>query len=135
MERNTFNRPVGTKTRNKAAKYEISRDKYLRMLDEQGNKCKLCGEKESIIRKNGFKKLSIDHCHETNYVRGLLCQKCNTGLGMFREDINLLQKAIEYIKEGQIKGQEYKAKKEQHLIKCKEVKPENYLSRDGVIKV
>jgi hypothetical protein len=41
--------------------------------------------------------LSIDHCHETGKVRGLLCDACNTGIGRFSDQVDLLQKAIDYL--------------------------------------
>ena len=41
--------------------------------------------------------LAIDHCHSTGKIRGLLCDRCNHGLGHFKDDINLLIKAIEYL--------------------------------------
>jgi hypothetical protein len=42
--------------------------------------------------------LSIDHCHNTGKVRGLLCDHCNKGLGLFKDNIDYLNKAIEYLK-------------------------------------
>lgn len=51
--------------------------------------CLICGSKNMI---------HIDHCHKTNKFRGLLCSKCNTGLGMFDENINKMENAIKYIK-------------------------------------
>ena len=42
-------------------------------------------------------KLSIDHCHKTGKVRGLLCKHCNHGLGKFKDDVNLLKIAIDYL--------------------------------------
>lgn len=47
-----------------------------------------------------MKKLCVDHCHETGEVRGLLCSKCNTAIGMFQEDINVMYRAIEYLSKG-----------------------------------
>jgi len=43
------------------------------------------------------KSLAIDHCHESNKIRGLLCMNCNQGLGKFKDSPKLLQKAIEYL--------------------------------------
>lgn len=47
--------------------------------------------------------LGVDHCHITGKVRGLLCMKCNSAIGFFNDDINLLQLAIKYLKEGENK--------------------------------
>lgn len=51
--------------------------------------CAICG----IVKR----KLDYDHDHKTNQFRGLLCQKCNHGIGMFNDDPILLQKAIDYL--------------------------------------
>lgn len=53
------------------------------------SKCLLCGQTNN---------LHIDHCHSTKRFRGLLCGNCNTGIGMFKENIEVMAKAIEYIK-------------------------------------
>jgi hypothetical protein len=46
------------------------------------------------------KRLGIDHDHTTGQVRGLLCDNCNPALGSFKDNIETLQKAIDYLKEG-----------------------------------
>ncbi len=48
---------------------------------------------------NSTDRLSIDHCHKTGEVRGLLCSKCNSGIGLFRDKIDLLEAAIHYLKQ------------------------------------
>ena len=68
--------------------YGITLDKYNEMLEFQQNKCKICNEN---------KKLVVDHCHKTGKVRGLICDKCNVGLGRFNDDLNLILKAAEYL--------------------------------------
>lgn len=60
---------------------------------DEDNKCAICN---CSIEKNG-KKLSVDHNHNTNCVRGLLCTKCNFGLGYFNDNKKLLLKAIDYL--------------------------------------
>jgi len=67
--------------------YGIDIEVYNNLYKEQEGKCKICGE--------FFEKLNLDHCHKENIVRGLLCFNCNTGLGFFKDNPILLQKAIE----------------------------------------
>ena len=64
------------------------------LLTQQGHRCKICGTHESEASKH---RLHIDHCHRTNNVRGMLCSKCNTGIGLFLDNPNLLRKAADYI--------------------------------------
>jgi hypothetical protein len=73
--------------------YGITLDQYNKLFDEQKGCCKICGTHQDELDK----KLVVDHCHETNIVRGLLCDKCNRGLGHFNDDVNLLQIAIKYL--------------------------------------
>jgi glucan-binding YG repeat protein len=74
-------------------RYKLSAEQYYEMFKKQKEVCKIC-EKKCSSRKN----LSVDHCHQTGKVRGLLCVKCNTSLGMLNDDISLFYKAIEYLK-------------------------------------
>lgn len=67
---------------------------YRKLFEEQKSCCKICNTHQDELTK----KLAVDHCHETDIVRGLLCSKCNTGLGQFNDNIELLLKAIDYIK-------------------------------------
>ena len=75
-------------------KFNIDIETYNKMLSEQNNSCFICNVKFD----NDSKKFAVDHCHETNNIRGLLCQNCNTGLGFFRDNIEILQNAIEYLR-------------------------------------
>ena len=59
------------------------------MLDAN-KECQICGDTE---------KLHIDHCHDTNKIRGYLCSTCNHGLGLFYDNVELLEKAIQYLNE------------------------------------
>ena len=72
-------------------KYGLTIEDYDTMMEEQGGACKICGSPP-----NG-KPLHVDHCHNEGHVRGLLCSNCNTGLGMFRDSVELMQNAIEYL--------------------------------------
>ena len=76
--------------------YGVSLDHIENLYDAQCGKCALCGEPVSRD------KIQIDHCHKTRVVRGLLCRKCNIGLGMFNEDSSLIEKAVSYINQFKI---------------------------------
>ena len=81
--------------------YGLSLIGYEEMAKAQGYTCAICNQEESAKSNTGYTKcLAVDHCHDTGEVRGLLCQNCNTGLGKFKDDIDLLQSAIKYLKEG-----------------------------------
>lgn len=58
---------------------------------ESAENCEICG------RARGGRRLSSDHCHKTGNRRGLLCNPCNVGLGCFKDNIDLMKAAIEYI--------------------------------------
>lgn len=75
-------------------KYGISVNEYLEMVEKCGNCCEICGINGELTR---YKKLCVDHCHTTGKVRGLLCDKCNTGLGSFNDSINTIIDAARYI--------------------------------------
>lgn len=59
--------------------------------------CDICGSKETVTRGGKVRLPSLDHCHKTGQWRGLLCSRCNTGLGMFQDHPDLLRAAAEYI--------------------------------------
>lgn len=61
--------------------------------DDQAGMCAICGE---FLSKE-TKHVMVDHCHETNRIRGLLCRRCNIGLGMFKDSIRNLKEAINYL--------------------------------------
>lgn len=76
--------------------YGLTPDAYYEMLESQEGCCKICNTHIDSINTH---VLYIDHCHITGKVRGLLCQQCNSGLGMFKDDPALLEKAKEYLNE------------------------------------
>lgn len=73
--------------------YGITIEEYERMIVEQNNLCAICGKEET----EKYGKLAIDHDHNTGIVRGLLCHKCNRGLGCFDESEYILSNAIKYL--------------------------------------
>lgn len=64
------------------------------LREKQGGCCAICGTPEAEAPR---KRLHVDHDHGTDTVRGLLCGRCNTGLGMFKDDPGRLAAAIEYL--------------------------------------
>ena len=80
--------------------YKISNEQYNKILLEQNGVCSICGFPETAtISKTDkrIKDLAVDHCHKTGKVRGLLCRRCNKGIGLFQEDIDLLASATSYL--------------------------------------
>lgn len=73
-------------------KFNISLDDYKKLLTKQKGKCIICGS----IDKD--RDLAVDHCHKTGKIRGLLCSACNVGLGKFKDNVKLLNKAIKYLR-------------------------------------
>lgn len=81
-------------------KYGITEEQYRDQLAEQNGVCAICGLPESIRGKGGrTKPLAIDHRHTDGQVRGLLCQRCNTGLGFFGDDLDIMASAISYLQQ------------------------------------
>jgi hypothetical protein len=81
-------------------KIKVSKELYLKMHDEQRGLCAICNLPETMINNTGKipKRLAVDHNHVTNEIRKLLCHYCNVSLGGFKDSIELLQSAIEYLK-------------------------------------
>ena len=85
-------------------KLQLKNEDFIKLNEEHNGLCKICNNPEtSKSRNGGIKRLAIDHCHNSGKIRGLLCHDCNTMLGKTKDDINLLQAAIEYLKSHQHK--------------------------------
>ena len=80
-------------------RYNISPQEYETKLVAQDYCCAICGKDVIDNVRNGITvALSVDHCHTTNKLRDLLCHQCNSGLGQFKDNIDVLQKAIDYLR-------------------------------------
>ncbi len=75
--------------------FGLTPDDYDRMLNEQNNGCAICGADDPRNKRDHF---AIDHDHETDEIRGLLCQGCNTGIGLLGDDIERLEAAAAYLR-------------------------------------
>lgn len=87
-------------------RYGIVLDDYNRMFEEQDGYCGICGTHQARFKK----RLAVDHCHETGDVRGLLCDDCNKGLGNFKDNVDYLSKALQYLRA--VDSEVHKAKQE-----------------------
>ena len=82
-------------------RYGLEKEDFERMRDEQENKCKICDmefmrELQDRMKERQYAP-NIDHCHDSGKIRGLLCNNCNTGLGLFKDSKKNLQSAIDYL--------------------------------------
>lgn len=73
--------------------YGITLDDYNIMFENQKGCCAICNKHQSQLKR----KLHVDHCHDSDKVRGLLCQHCNTALGLIKDDVQALYRAIKYL--------------------------------------
>jgi hypothetical protein len=76
------------------ARHNMSEIQFNELAKQQDNTCAICGGTEKLQRR-----LLVDHCHKTEKVRGLLCNSCNVGLGLFYDNVSLFQSAISYLKQ------------------------------------
>jgi hypothetical protein len=83
--------PIKVRERELKRKYGISLQDYDAMLAQQHAACAIC-------RRTFDRTPCVDHCHATRVVRGLLCSKCNQGLGCFDDDIDRMRAAADYLR-------------------------------------
>ena len=76
-------------------RYGLTATAYYAMLKAQQHKCAIC-QKDEV--DSNYRTLYVDHDHSSGKVRGLLCDKCNTGLGHFQDNEAILTAAIEYLR-------------------------------------
>ena len=92
--RDKWRSDAGLRARHGAARlgrtYGLSREEHRRMLKEQNRVCAVC-------KLPSRRTLCVDHCHATLQVRGLLCDKCNTALGLFGDDSKRMRAAAAYV--------------------------------------
>ena len=73
-------------------RYGITLAQFRVMLEDQAFKCKIC---DKSIADGG--SAVVDHCHKTGAVRGLLCRKCNSGIGMLEDNPKVMRRAADYV--------------------------------------
>lgn len=83
------------KTRFKKRKYGLTQEEYVEKLIAQGCKCAICGVE--LPTEGSFTHL--DHSHTTGKIRAFLCTNCNRGLGHFKESVDFLMTAVQYLRQ------------------------------------
>jgi hypothetical protein len=86
----------GLKTR-----YGLEREEVYAILEAQDHRCAICHLPEKTLSPSGsgdVRRISLDHDHKTDAVRGFLCANCNNGLGQIGDSILVLESAIAYLK-------------------------------------
>lgn len=90
--------------RSRCRKCHIAKRRADNQKDEQSRRlfidrdvCDICGQPERQFRNGVRKLLAKDHNHATGEWRGLLCSRCNQAIGLFADNVHLLQRAIDYL--------------------------------------
>lgn len=87
-------------------RYGLTYFDYLSMCESVGSCCQICSKELQVagpgIGKGCMDICVVDHCHSTGKIRGILCQTCNRGLGLFKDNSKVLQKASDYILSAQL---------------------------------
>ena len=71
-------------------KFNLSEAEYQNLI--KSNECQVCG-------RDITEKKCIDHCHTTEKIRGVLCNNCNTALGLVGDNVQILSKLIQYLEQ------------------------------------
>jgi hypothetical protein len=74
-------------------RYSITVERYQEMLNAQDGLCACCGRPG----EGGALRLLVDHDHDTGEIRGLICRRCNTGIGMLGDDADGVRRALDYL--------------------------------------
>lgn len=88
--------------KHKYDRYGITNEQYGEMLSAQNGTCKICKKPETLRDRRGIRSLAVDHDHCTGMVRGLLCARCNRGVGSFRDEPTLLESAALYLRQSKV---------------------------------
>lgn len=76
--------------------YQITPELYDKLLVEQDGKCAICNRDRAEFQK----PFVVDHDHKTQAVRALLCPACNTAIGLFGDDPEIIERAAIYLRKG-----------------------------------
>lgn len=74
--------------------YGLSVQDLINLMEDQDFLCAICKKDFNELKP---KNIHIDHCHNSNKIRGILCNNCNMALGLFKDDVEVLKEAIKYL--------------------------------------
>lgn len=96
---------ICVRNENLIKQYDITYEKYKKILNKQNGKCAICNKKESFSNRKNKDELCVDHCHKTENllskkqsIRGLLCYKCNLAIGMLGDNLEGVLKVVRYLR-------------------------------------
>lgn len=90
---------TGCYSHHRLRKYGLTVADYNKLFEAQNGLCAVCHRPETLMRpKGGFRALAVDHDHKTEAVRGLLCGRCNSALGLLDENIDRILSLAEYVR-------------------------------------
>ena len=93
QEKALYNRDFQLRTR-----FGMTANQYDELLSKQGGRCAICNETETVTRRDRpIQRLCVDHCHTSEKVRGLLCQRCNRAIGLCKDNPHLLKSMAMYL--------------------------------------
>lgn len=84
--------------------FGLTHDEYEKLWTQQSGLCAICNQPEQALMWGKEMKLAVDHCHETGTIRGLLCANCNRGIGLLKDNPELLRRGADYIEKGRPEG-------------------------------
>lgn len=92
---------VSRKRKDQLHRVTVPKVQYEVLFELQGGRCAICNTPSGS--NNRGDKLSVDHCHTSHQIRGLLCHKCNTALGLFKDDEDRLRAALSYLQTARLR--------------------------------
>jgi len=94
--------PLRHRERNLRRGYKMSLAQYDVLLQSQNGKCGICFNVETKTVNGKVSHLTVDHDHKTGRIRGLLCARCNSGIGLLMEKTENFKNAITYLSRGEL---------------------------------
>lgn len=96
-QRKNAKKRQNTNLKSRLKTFGLTVEDYEFELQNQNYVCAICGQPETTTNMGTLRRLAVDHNHKTGWYRGLLCGKCNQGIGLFKENVAILKQAIQYL--------------------------------------